>query len=319
MGIFDKKRIEFKKPFTEKYRLTVTSNIQTGNMPIKSKAIIRWEVKVKSINDDYINIEIITLDNELIEYNNPLVKSMADMNKVFAGMWSELDLVVDRDYKLVKIKNLALLEEKWERIKSEIKNILNKEPELISSVINLNDKNFENPEVIANLIQNNEFFLMYFHHVFGSGYHSISKRVRSKNIFNTALIDWEYKVDKISTNDDNLYLFQVEGYLSTNLNRSWVKESYKMFTHLDLDKIQPVMTEIGKYWIDAETGKIIKAYLEKKEIAHPQILHGFIRYDLRLEEPGKTEKKSNSTQDQQRSVFEPPKGYNPAHSLIVDD
>ncbi|MDR1369902.1 MAG: hypothetical protein LBJ72_07225 [Dysgonamonadaceae bacterium] len=319
MGIFDKKRIEFKKPFMEKYRLTVTSDIQTGNMSIKSKAVIRWEVKVKSINEKYINLEIITLDNELIEYNNPLIKSMADMNKVLSGMWSELDLILDRDYELVKINNLELLKEKWERIKSEMKNMLSEEPELISNVINLNDKNFENPDVVVSLIQKSEFFLIYFHHVFGKTDHSISGKVKNKNIFNTALMDWSYKVDRINMDDGDTCLFDVEGYVETSLNRSWIKEFYKAFTHLDLDKTQPVMTEKGKYLIDAETGKIIKAYLEKKEIAHPRILHGTTRYELQLDGTAKKEQVFSPVQIRQETAFEASKGYDPPRSLIIDD
>lgn len=315
MGIFNKKRIEFKQPFIEKYRLTITSDIQTGNMPVKSKAIIRWEVKVKSIYENHINLEIITLDNELVEYNNPLIKSMADMNKVLSVMWSELDLVLNRNYKLIKINNLVLLKEKWERIKAEMKSLLSEEPELISDVINLNDKNFENPDVVANLIQNSEFFLIYFHHVFGSGYHSVSDRTKNKNIFNTALIDWSYKIDQTNTDNDGTLLFDVEGYVETSLNRNWVKESYKSFSHLDLDEIQPKMSEKGKYRIDVETGKIVTAYLEKKEIVHPQILHGTIRYELQLEESGKKEQVFKQAQSEQV----PPKGYNSTHSFIIDD
>ncbi|MDR2951305.1 MAG: hypothetical protein LBV71_19120 [Prevotella sp.] len=318
MRIFDKKRIEFKKPFVEKYRLTITSDIQTGNMPIQSKAVIRWEVKVKSVDENHINIEIIMLDNELIEYNNPLVKSMADMNKVLSGMWSELDLVLDKRYKLVKVNNLELLKEKWEWIKSEMKNLLSEEPELISRIIDLNDRNFENQDVVVNLIQNSEFFLIYFHHVFGSSYNSVSDRVKNKNIFNTALIDWSYRVDRVNTSDD-IYLFNVEGYVETSLNRNWVKESYKAFTHLDLDRIQPVMTEEGEYRIDEETGKIVTAYLKKKEIAHPKILHGTIRYELQLEESEKKEQVFNQTQAGREITVEKPKGDNPSHSFIIDD
>jgi hypothetical protein len=319
MGIFDKKRIEFKKPFTEKYRLTIASNIQTGNMPITSKAIIRWEIKVKSVNEKYINIEIITLDNALVEYNNPLVKSMADMNRVLAGMWSELDLILDKDYELVKINNLELLKEKWGRIKSELKDILSEEPEIISNIINLNDKNFESPDVIVNLIRNNEFFQIYFHHVFGSTYHSIGKPVKSKNIFNTSIQDWTYGVTQIDSYDDDTLAFDLTGYLETSLNRNWVKESYKAFTHLDLNKIQPVMTEEGKYHIDMETGKIIKAYIEKKEIAHPQLLHASIRYDLQLEKTEQAKQTPNPVPGQRNPVFEQSEVNTPVRSLIVDD
>jgi hypothetical protein len=317
MGIFDRKRIGFKQTFIEKYRLTVTSNVHTGNMPIESKMMTRWELKVKSINEDYINFEVITLDSKLVEYNNQIVKSMADMNQIFAGMYSELDLTIDRNYNLVKINNRELLEEKWNRIKSDLENVLSEEPEIVSHVINLNDKNFENPDVITDLIRNNEFFLIYFHHVFGKTYPSGNDQATSKNILNTAMLDWDYLVRRIKDNVDGIDTIGVEGFLRTQLNRHWIKENYKAFSHLDLEKIKPEMREYGEYQIEVATGKIVKAFLEKKETVHPKLLHATIRYDLESEEINSVKTKPSVNRQENIQTSQQP--YNPEYSFIIDD
>lgn len=315
MGFFDTKKIEFKAPFSDKYRLSITSNIQTGNMPIESKAEIRWEVKVKSIGNQ-INIEVITLDNQLVSCNNPIVKNMADMNQIFARMYSELDLTVSNDYKLVNIKNRELIIEKWGWIKSELEKMLEEEPQLVSQVINLNEAQFSDPNAIVSAIQKNEFFMIYFHHLYGSGFHSVSNKVKSKNIFNTALLEWVYRIDKAKEINGQYNVFNVEGHLETNLNQNWVKEFYKGFSHLDLEKIKPEITERGEYCIDIKSGKILNATLEKKEIAHPQLLHATIHYDLQLE---KSVEYRPTTLSQEGTEKQFDEKEDLTHSFILDD
>lgn len=324
MGLFSKDRIAFKQSFTEKYKLEVTSNIKTGNMLIDSKVEIRWEVKVKSISENRINFELLTLDNQLIEYNNPLVKTMFDMNQVFSKIYSELDLIVNGNYKLIEIKNADLLDIKWRRIKLDLQDMIAEEPKIIGEIINLNDKNFESPDLLKSIVQNNEFFLIYFHHLYGNKVPAITKRITKKNIFNTAFVDWEYRNSKQKEVSGEYADYEIEGFVETNLNLEWVKKYYASFSHLDLEKIEPVMTEEGLYRIDSDTGGIRHAILTRKEIAHPQLLHGTTKYELKSESsPAKKEKN-----DSRKLTVEPPNGYDPKrpsfliespHSFVIDE
>lgn len=319
MGLFNKEKVEFKKPFTEKYKLEVTSNIKTGNIIIDSKVEIRWEVKIKSVSANKINLELLTLDNQLIEYNNPLVKNMADMNQSFAKMYSELDLVIDGNYQLIDIKNADLLKLKWERIKLELQDIIAEQPQLVGEIINLNDENFKNPDLLKDIIQKNEFFMIYFHHLYGNKIPTITNRIQKKNIFNTAFIDWEFRNSKESEVPNESGLYTIEGFVETKLNREWVKKYYAGFSHLDLNKVEPVMTEDGIYRIENETGKIIDAVLTRTEIAHPRILYGKTKYELKSESTSVRKEDSKNPESPIKKPSGKPSGYNTEHSFIIDD
>lgn len=323
MGIFGKKKVSFIEPFDEKYKLLVTSDIRTGNMTIESQVEIRWDVRVRAVSENRIHLELLTLDNRLISCNNPIVKSMADMNRLFSGLYSELDLVLDGDYRLVEIKNLDLLATKWQRIKAELEETIGDEPELLGTVINLNDKNFESPDLLLDLVVNNEFFMIYFHHLYGCEIPSTTGCVAKKNIFNTAMVEWRYRYTEEDRTDD-CDEYAVDGFLNTKLNKDWVKKHYAGFTHLDLNKIRPVMTEEGVYRINSHTGQILEATLTKEEIAHPEILYGTIRYELMPEKPDAGHAKEDEHMPKTEaegmpSRHQPPAGYNPEHSFIIDD
>jgi hypothetical protein len=315
MGLFNKKKVTFQEPFTEKYRLEITSGIRTGNVVIDSKVEIRWEVKVKSVLENEIHMELLTLDNQLLEYNNPLIKTMSEMNQIFSKMYTELDLVLDGKYRLIKIKNRDMLELKWRRIKQALENMIGEEPKLLGEIINLNDANFEKANLLDNIVQNNEFFMIYFHHLYGSKTPSSSERIAKKNIFNTAIVEWEYWNTKQDEKPGEYDEYHIKGFITTKLNREWVKKHYAGFTHLNLNKTEPVMTEDGRYQIDVKTGKILRATLIRKEVADPQLLHGTTVYELQRESsPDEKENLGKPT-----CVMQPPAGYNPAYSVIIDD
>lgn len=320
MGIFSKQHVSILKPFDEKYKLLVSSEIRTGNMTIESEIEIRWDVRVRSVSSGRIHLELLTLENRLVHWNNPIVKSLADMNRVLGDLYSELNLVIDDGYRLVEIRNLDLLSTKWKRIKADLEESIGDEPELLGAVINLNDKNFENPNLLFDLVRHNEFFTIYFHHLYGGTVPSTTDSVSKKNIFNTALVDWRYSLS--SSGDADEYL--IEGRPSTRLNKEWVKKHYAGFTHLDLEKIRPVMKEEGVYRLDPDTGQLVKATLVREETAHPELLYGTIRYELMQDKPVSARTKEPGHNPGAREMAsssgnEPPAGYDPRHSFILDE
>lgn len=278
MGLFGtKNKILLKERFNSKYKLIITSDIQTGNMSIKTKAEIRWNVKVKKIADGNIYIEIITLDNQLVESNNPLAKDIANMSQLFAKMYSELDLVITQKARLKHIRNMDLIKEKWNWIKNDLKEVQDQDP-MISHVINLNEAQLSDDKILFEAINNNEFFQLYFHQLYGSPYHGVTNSVYRKNILNTILLEWQYRIDKVETNNHEFDVFALEGFVETS--KSDIKASYKDYSHLELKKLTPEITEKGRYHLDPISGKIVKARLTKKEIVHPQLLHATINYEL---------------------------------------
>lgn len=281
MGLFgNDNKIKIKEPFENKYRLTITSDIQTGSMPINTKAEIRWNVKVKSVSEDKVAIEVITLDNQLLESNNPMVKDIANMSQVFAKIYSELDFEIDKKAKLLKLLNIDLIKEKWSRIKNDLKEVESQDP-MITQVISLNDDQLADNQTLFRAINNNEFFGIYFHHLYGNSYHSATDLVQNKNILNTILLKWAYRIDKIENRDSKYDTFRINGFLKTSMSE--IKKSYNVFSHLEAKDLNPVFIEDGIYDLDPSSGKIIKAVLEKKEIVHPLLLHATIKYELTIE------------------------------------
>lgn len=282
MGLFsNKNKIQIKTPFNDKYKLIITSDIRAGNMPIQTKAEIRWNVEVKSVTENQTNIEIITLDNQLIESNNPLTKDIANMSQIFAKMYSELNLIIDDKARLIKVLNIDLVKEKWSWIKNDLIEIQENEP-MIAHVINLNEEQLSNYQILFDSINNNEFFQIYFHQLYGNSYHGVTNSTRRKNLLNTILLKWKYRIDKFENNNSGLDVFAIEGFVETS--NSEIKESYKSFSHLDIKKITPQITELGQYCLDPISGKLIKANLERKEVVHPKLLHATINYELTIEE-----------------------------------
>ena len=280
MSLFERKKIQFKEPFHNKYRLTILSDIQTGNMSIKTEAGIRWDINVHSISEDKIGIEVITLDNQLIDGNSPLIKNIANANQIFARIYSELDLVINNNAKILEIRNIELIKEKWSWVKNDLKEIQDQDP-MIAHVINLNEAQIGDEQLLLDAINHNEFFSVYFHHLYGNAFHCTTDSVKSKNILNTILLKWDYRIDNIEKENQKLDTFKIEGFVETSTSK--IKESYKAFSHLDILKLNPKITEEGKYYLDPSSGKIVKALLEKKEIVHPQLLYATIKYELEIE------------------------------------
>ena len=298
----EKHQIAIREPFIEKYKLTVIADIMAGSMSIKTKAEIRWEVKVKTVNDDGVDIEIITLDNQLIETNNPMAKEMALMSQAFSKMYSEINITLNDKYKIVHINNLDIIHKKWDWLKVELENIKNNN-EAVQNVIEINDQLFATPEKIKTAIENNEFFAIFFHHIYGTSIPNTMGTFPQKNLFNTAFIKWNYNT-KLITNiymQPNYVDIEIEGFPNMSFDKNWVKEAYKNFSHLNVAELKPKHTENGHYRIEQKTGKLLQATLERKEVVHPQLLHATILYEL-ISETAENNKIVNKTKHQNSFV-----------------
>ena len=317
MGIFDQNKISIKESFTNKYKLIISSDFMIGNMPILTTTEIRWEIKVKDITKDKIRIEILTLSNQLINSNNPLVTSASDTSQVFSKMYNELDLIITQNCQILKILNLDLIKEKWSWLKKDLEAIKKQDP-MIAHVITLNDEQFKDSNTILKAIQNNEIFTILFHHIFGKGYHSVSDLIEKRNLFNTAFVKWKFRIDRQENTNGDSDIIKVNGFLETPLNKQWIKEFYKDFSHLDLDNIKPIMEESGTYKLDKKTGMVMEAELTKQEIIHPKILYATIKYNLSKDNPVEENKRDISPSEV--AISDDQKNKNePFHSFLLDD
>ncbi|MGO4288974.1 hypothetical protein [Chitinophaga sp. RAB17] len=278
------KQLFFRKPFSEKYTLTIKADVLAGSMPIKTTTEIRWNLQVIKVEEDLIEIELITLDNELLATNNPALKDLARMNQAFARMYNEIHVLIDRSGKVKKVLNEELIKRKWASTKAEMQAIEN-QVEAVKGIIILNDEIFTSPEKIVTAVQNNEFFSIYFHHVYGRKLPGDTPVETRWNHFQQAQVDWSYSIRSnvtlpVMTNQSSV-IIDVTGYPVTRLDNNWIKKAYSAFQNVDTSQIKPHLTELGKYNIDPQTGRLKEAYLLKEEIAHPQFIFSKMEYTMK--------------------------------------
>ncbi|HMG10885.1 MAG TPA: hypothetical protein VK609_20375 [Mucilaginibacter sp.] len=272
--------ITIREPFIDKYTLIIITDIMAGNLPIKSKTEMRWQVKIDSVNDAFAEMEIITLDNQLLESNNPMVKDIAGMSQAFSKMYNELRVRIDTAGRLLQILNIDQILKKWGHIKAEIEALQEANP-AIQHIISLNDELFVTPDKMKVAVEKNEFFMMFFHHFFGLQFPATTTTYVKRSLLNTADLKWRYNMRATpGTNNNNDVNVHIEGLMDTNTGGGWVKEAYKHFSHLDLANLKPVFEENGTYRVDKNSGMLISAELVKKEIVHPQLLKATISYHM---------------------------------------
>ncbi|MDN5288348.1 MAG: hypothetical protein JWR38_4622 [Mucilaginibacter sp.] len=316
-----KHTILIREPFIEKYTLTIVTDIMAGNLPIKSKTEIRWQLKVNRVEADYTDIELITLDNQLLESNNPMVKDMAGMSQAFSRMYNELQVRVDSTGKVLQILNIDLIRKKWDQTKAEITDLQETNP-AIKNIISLNDELFITPDKMALAVQNNEFFMIYYHHFYGLSLPGTTKSYVQRTVLNTADLSWRYNVSNVSDTYDtgDLYV-EVDGIVNTSTGGGWAKEAYKAFSHLDLASLKPDFEERGVYRFDKSSGMLVSADLLKKEMVHPQLLHATISYHITSDTaPLRTqETQTKQTQSPLTPPVAPPGRRAGGFSILADE
>ncbi|WPU97477.1 hypothetical protein SNE26_15735 [Mucilaginibacter sp. cycad4] len=309
--------ITIREPFIEKYTLTIITDIMAGNLPVKSKTEMRWQVKVENVNDVFADMEIITLDNQLLESNNPMVKDIAGMSQAFAKMYNELRVRIDTGGRVLQILNIDQIRKKWGHIKAEIE-VLQEANESIKHIISLNDELFVTPDKMKTAVEGNEFFMMFFHHFFGLQLPATTSTYVKRSLLNTADLKWRYsiKAEAGNSNDVNVH---IGGLMDTNTGSGWVKEAYKHFSHLDLANLKPVFEENGTYRVDKNSGMLISAVLVKTEIVHPQLLKAKISYHIIADSALAPDSRQQASQETSRQPVASAAGHTSGFSFLMDD
>ena len=183
-----------KKPFNEKYTLTVTTDLLAGSFPILTKAEIRWSLRVVDVEGSgAAEIELITIDNQLLETNNPNFHDIAALNRAFARMYAEIRVKLDANGKVLEVVNLPTIIGKWNQTKAEMQKI-SKDIPAIETVVQLNDETFADPDKVKVAVENNEFFKIYRYLLYGVRLPADKLQRRHNNLFNSTEVNWEYKV-----------------------------------------------------------------------------------------------------------------------------
>jgi hypothetical protein len=278
--------IRFRQPFSEKYTLTITTDIQAGSFPLQTKALIRWALRVVEV-DGYgqAEMELITVENRLLEANNPNLKEIAALNQAFARMYSEIQARLDPRGRLLEVTNLPVILGKWEQTKAEMRGI-EKEVPALQEVIRLNDETFASPEKVRLAVEHNEFFQIYFHLIYGEPLPADGLRRTHRNLFNSADVHWQYAAEAVpalptwAAHTD----VTVTGTPAAAPDDEWVRQAYGAFGTLDLTQLRPRLTERGQYRFQPASGKLLAGTLVKEEIAHPDHVRGKMTYELKSDE-----------------------------------
>ncbi|MDH7460602.1 hypothetical protein QEG73_04910 [Chitinophagaceae bacterium 26-R-25] len=311
----DKIDLQFREAFTEKYTLLIDTHIQAGNMPIKTKTELRWQLSVEKIDKECITLELITLDNRLLESNNPMVKDLAAMSQAFGQMYNELHLVMQPNGRISKVLNLDVIQKKWHAIKKEMEQI-QMQNESIKNVIKLNDELFTTPQKIIAAIEGNEFFMLYFHHIFGLKIPATTQTYTQRTLLNTANLEWRYKVKPQNQYyPGENWLINIEGSKETYIDKAWVAAAYKDFSHLNLKEVKPVFKDEGDYKIVRKTGMLLEATRQKQEVVHPELLHATIKYHMISDTMAKLKKKENVPPPSHQPPVQKQGGFN----VIMDE
>ena len=280
----DGRVIRFRKPFSEKYTLTVTTDILAGSFPIQTKAQIRWALRVINVDNlGQAEIDLITIENQLLETNNPNLKDIAALSQAFSRMYSEIHVKLNPKGKVIEIINLPVILGKWEATKAEMQKI-EKEVPALQSVVQLNDEIFADPDKVKIGIESNEFFNIYFHLIYGEPLPNEEIKRVHRNIFNSVDLNWQYSIkfgQSLADAEGLQTEISVLGKPIDNLGLEWSKSAYSSFDMIDHSQLNPELSETGQYHFRAETGKLLEAVLVKEEVAHPDYIRGKMTYILK--------------------------------------
>jgi len=245
-------------------------------------------LRVINVNNyGHAEIELITIENRLIETNNPNLKDLAALNQAFARMYSEIHVKLDPRGKLLEVINLPVILSKWEQTKSEMQSI-EKEAPTLQDIIQLNDDIFAQPEKVKLAIEHNEFFSIYFHLIYGEELPAAGLRRKHRNLFNSADVSWQYFAEAVPDSpDDGIFTdVEIRGAPTGPMAEEWINEAYGKFEIAGLPQLNPRLMEKGNYRFESASGKLLKATLVKEEIAHPNLLRGKMLYKLKSDDHG---------------------------------
>ncbi len=263
--------------FSEQYTLIIKSDLAAVNAVMQSVTRLRWNIQFLSINEEELEFRLILLEQELLEANNPLIKEVASLTSAFSKLYNELHIICNHKGVIKNILNIKAILGKWQLVKAELQEIADGTPE-IKNIILLNDSIFQNEKNLVDTVQKSEFFLLYFNHIFDVVLPSKKTKIILPNFFNTANVDWTKNITTKQTSIDNIIDIQFEttpSFLQANYNEL----AYAQFKDkIDIKNLTPTLLETGNYTINTKTGKVLEAYVKRKETTNNELLFSKLEY-----------------------------------------
>jgi len=299
-----------KQPFSEKYIVLQESEITMGSLLIKTVTELRWDVRVTAIKEEGCRLEILTLDNVLLQTNNPHMREVSILNNAFKKMYSELDVTVSKKGEVLQVNNMPTIQRKWEQVKAEMQAIQTRHQSL-DGIVALNDDIFASTPKVTEAVKNNEFFDLYFHKLYGTRLPA-DVSAKKKSLFMQADVSWRYQFTRppVSGQQATVSLYGTAQHLT---DTKWLKQAYGQFPMADAATLRPQLAEEGNYVIEHASGRLLKAAFQRQEIAHPQLLKASMKYTITAD--------SYSKQESEKKQHTPPTTTpsNGGFSWIIDN
>jgi hypothetical protein len=276
-----------KQTFSEKYIVVQESEITMGSLLIKTVTEIRWDVRVTAIQEEACRLEILTLDNVLLETNNPNMREVSALNNAFKKMYSELDVTLSKKGEVLQVNNRATIQRKWGQIKAEMQAIQTRHQSL-DGIIALNDELFASTQKVDEAVKNNEFFDLYFHKLYGTRLPA-EVSAKKKSLFMQADVAWRYRLTRPPVTGQQASV-SLHGIAQQITDTRWLKQAYGQFPMADAATLRPQLTEEGNYLIEHASGRLLKASLNRQETAHPQLLKASMKYTITADSYAKAER-----------------------------
>jgi hypothetical protein len=268
--------IKINRPFSEQFTLDIHSDLMAVDAKMDSHTQIRWDFNVINVEENFVEVRLILLDQILLKANNPLIKEIARLTHTFSRMYNELHLIIDHKGIILEVINMSFILAKWNQTKMELSKIAEGTPE-IKDIIILNDSIFLNKENLKGYIQRSEFFMLYFNSIFGNKLPYDNAHTIMPNFLNTANLNWQKKIiaADIRKGIANVELKTTPFFVQKDFN----ERAYSQFKNkMDISKIIPSLRETGNYKIDIDSGKVIEAVLKREEVADNDMLYTKLEY-----------------------------------------
>lgn len=304
----DPKRLLIRKPFNEQYTLLVSSETNAVNAIMTSKVRLRWNVDYFNITENSLECRLIKTEHLLVDKNNSIIDEVMGISELFGRIYSELHVRLNHSGQVLEVLNQELIKEKWKQIKKQLSEQLSDSQ--VKEIFSINDSIINNSKKIKEAAQAQEFFQIYFKHVFNISLPHTDHAVSGYNLLNTANLLWSFKTTSnhpIKSGFNNTKV-RFEGRPATLLPAGFYNKAYGQFSDkLNISKLHTTLLQRGEHLIDYDTGCVQKATIEKKEIADPNELFTKLRYELI----------SDKQRDKQEFVSET-KQKDPSKSFLAD-
>lgn len=300
------KRIKIRQPFRDQYTLSIDAEVNAIESTILSTVEIRYDFQVLSIKEDFVEVRLLVLESKVVKANNPMVKEVAQVSQVFGRMYNELHLQIAPSGKVLKVLNTDFILSKWAETKAEIQKHISGNAEL-EQAITLHDEIFNNADKVMIAVQANEFFAMYFGHVYDTDLPA-AKKIFGTNIFNTANLEWNLKSECNSTlpvQGKETLIVNTKAYPQLPLSDGFCNAAYHQFKDkIKIDPVQIKMIQDEERLVEYESGRLRRSDVSKMEEVNPEKLYHKFKFTMVSDGEKQTLEKNKHTENETKAAPE---------------